>query len=96
MFKFIDKFKKLKRKNLEKESEELRNEKSYLKENISKWLLGLKVGKHNSIKTKCAKWFVKKMLPTLSKWLIKKRNPNTPRKKLFIALNVEEKQNIKI
>ena len=52
--------KKIKRKNLEKENEELRKEKNSLKEKISKRLLELKFEKHNSIKTRCSKWFVKK------------------------------------
>ena len=50
---------------MEKENEELRKEKTSLKEKISKRLPELKFEKHNSIKTKCLKWTVKKILSTL-------------------------------
>ena len=65
IFKFIDEFKKRKIKNLEKENEALGKEKNSLKEKISKRLLKIKLEKYNSIKTKCLKWIIKKILQTL-------------------------------
>ena len=41
---------------MKKENEELRKEKNSLTDKISKRLLELKFGKHNSIKSKCLKW----------------------------------------
>ena len=58
IYKFFDKFKKREIKTLEKE-------KISLKEKISKWLLELKFEKKHLIKSKCLKWIVKKILPTL-------------------------------
>ena len=77
MYKFFDEFKKRKIKNLKKENEELRTgneelrteneelrkDKKSLIDKISKRLLELKFEKHNSIKSKCFKWIVKKILP---------------------------------
>ena len=52
-------------KNLEKENEELKKDKELLIDKISKWLLELKFKKNHSIKSKCLKWIVKKILPKL-------------------------------
>ena len=48
---------------LRKENEELRKNKESLIDKISKRLLGLEFEKHNSVKSKCLKWIVKKILP---------------------------------
>ena len=50
---------------LRKKDEELKKEKKCLIENTLKWLLELKFEKHNLIKSKCLKWIVKKILPTI-------------------------------
>ena len=63
-----DEFLKNEIKKLEKENEELRKENNYLKK-ISKRCLELKFEKYNSIKSKCLKCIVKKIPPTLQKWL---------------------------
>ena len=65
IFKFFDEFKKREIKNLEKGNEELRKEKNSLKDTISKRLLELEFKSNRSIKSKCIKWIVKKILPTL-------------------------------
>ena len=57
-------FKKKEIKILKKEKKEWTKEKYSLKEKISKRLLGVKFEKHNSIKTMCLKWIVKKILLT--------------------------------
>ena len=69
---------------LRKENKELRKEKNSLKEKISKRLLELKFEKHNSIKTKRLKWIVKKILPTLKKWLVN----NAPKRKKHLLLSL--------
>ena len=42
--------------------------KKSLIDNLSKRLLELEFEKHNSIKLKCLKWIVKKILPDFKKW----------------------------
>ena len=63
IYRFFDKFKKREIKNLRKENEESRKDKQSLIDKISKRLLELKFEKHNSIKSKCFRWIVKKILP---------------------------------
>ena len=72
--KFFDEFKRREIKNLKKENEELRKENEELKKDkeslidkTSKRLLELKLEKHNSIKSKCLQWIVKKILPDYKK-----------------------------
>ena len=62
--------KNLKKENekLRKENEELKKDKESLIDKISKRLLELKFEKHTSIKSKCLKWIVKKILPDYKEW----------------------------
>ena len=56
---------------MKKENKEWRKEKSSLKEKISKRLLEVKFEKHNSIKTMCLKWIVKKNTTNIIKMTVK-------------------------
>ena len=71
---FLMSLKKREIKSLKKENDELRKENEKLKKDreslidkISKRLLELEFEKHNSIKSKCLKWIVKKVLPDYKK-----------------------------
>ena len=77
IYKYFDKFKKRETKGLKKENEKLRKENEELREDkesfidkISKPLLELEFEKHISVKSKCLKWIVKKILPDYKKWRI--------------------------
>ena len=68
IYKFFDEFKKREIKNLRKENEKLRKDKESLIGKISKRSLELEFEKHNSIKSKCLNWIVKKILLRYKKW----------------------------
>ena len=64
---FIDKLKDEELKKLKEEIRELKKDKESLIDKISKRLLELKLKKNHSIKSKCLKWIVKKILPDYKK-----------------------------
>ena len=60
---FIDKLKDEELEKLKDKIKELKKDKESLIDKISKRLLELKFEKNHSIKSKCLKWIVKKILP---------------------------------
>ena len=64
---FIDKLKYEELEKLKDKIKELKKDKESLIDKISKRLLELKFKENNSIKPKCLKWIVKKILPDYKK-----------------------------